>query len=329
MSYKRFMPINLLDSHSFLGCTGQALSSLFTIVKTEVQRGKEPWSKSHIALGSKAWMRGHVLGLLAQSFFLLSCLALRNYPTHTLTAGLLYCPSEAFLEWLWKRRTGERLFYLWLWTFLDERLEESWLQQEFFSPLFYSQTHHLQSHLRTRCPEKEMATHSGILAWKIPWTEEPAGYSPWGFKRVGHHLATKQPPSIHSPSIVRGNLCYSFGVMLNNLFVNMWIQSTNWFALGASEASSLRNSQVSLGEAWSQVKKSPRGQGQRGQNHERVIFEQMPRMETEPKGAQHPSPSCGHCGRFLRVTGPLASSPSKWLLSTAFCENSLNGVSVS
>ena len=31
--------------------------------------------------------------------------------------------------------------------------------------------------------EKEMATHSNILAWKIPWTEEPHGlYSPWGCK---------------------------------------------------------------------------------------------------------------------------------------------------
>ena len=28
----------------------------------------------------------------------------------------------------------------------------------------------------------EMATHSSILAWKIPWTEEPVGYSPWGLK---------------------------------------------------------------------------------------------------------------------------------------------------
>ena len=30
--------------------------------------------------------------------------------------------------------------------------------------------------------EKEMATHSSFLAWKIPWTEEPVGYSPWGCK---------------------------------------------------------------------------------------------------------------------------------------------------
>ena len=30
--------------------------------------------------------------------------------------------------------------------------------------------------------EKEMATHYSILAWKIPWTEEPLGYRPWGRK---------------------------------------------------------------------------------------------------------------------------------------------------
>ena len=30
--------------------------------------------------------------------------------------------------------------------------------------------------------EKGTATHSSILAWRIPWTEEPGGYSPWGHK---------------------------------------------------------------------------------------------------------------------------------------------------
>ena len=28
--------------------------------------------------------------------------------------------------------------------------------------------------------EEEMAIHSSILAWEIPWTEDLAGYSPWG-----------------------------------------------------------------------------------------------------------------------------------------------------
>ena len=30
--------------------------------------------------------------------------------------------------------------------------------------------------------EKEMATLSSVLAWRIPWTEEPGSYSPWGHK---------------------------------------------------------------------------------------------------------------------------------------------------
>ena len=34
--------------------------------------------------------------------------------------------------------------------------------------------------------EKEMATHSSILAWKIPWTEEPGGLQSMGSQRVGH-----------------------------------------------------------------------------------------------------------------------------------------------
>ena len=29
--------------------------------------------------------------------------------------------------------------------------------------------------------KKEMATHSSILAWKSPWTEEPGGCCPWGY----------------------------------------------------------------------------------------------------------------------------------------------------
>jgi len=32
--------------------------------------------------------------------------------------------------------------------------------------------------------EKEMATHSSILAWRIPWTEEPDGLQSMGFQRV-------------------------------------------------------------------------------------------------------------------------------------------------
>ena len=34
--------------------------------------------------------------------------------------------------------------------------------------------------------QKEMATHSRILAWEIPWTEEPGGLQSIGLQRVGH-----------------------------------------------------------------------------------------------------------------------------------------------
>ena len=34
--------------------------------------------------------------------------------------------------------------------------------------------------------EKGMATHSSILAWRIPWTEEPGGLQPMGWQRVRH-----------------------------------------------------------------------------------------------------------------------------------------------
>ena len=37
-----------------------------------------------------------------------------------------------------------------------------------------------------------MATHSSILAWKIPWTEEPGGLQSMELQRITHDLVTKQ-----------------------------------------------------------------------------------------------------------------------------------------
>ena len=36
------------------------------------------------------------------------------------------------------------------------------------------------------CLEEGLAAHSSILAWRIPWTEEPSGLSSMGSPRVGH-----------------------------------------------------------------------------------------------------------------------------------------------
>ena len=37
--------------------------------------------------------------------------------------------------------------------------------------------------------EREMATHSSILAWRIPWTESLVGYGPWGLPELGKNGA--------------------------------------------------------------------------------------------------------------------------------------------
>ena len=44
----------------------------------------------------------------------------------------------------------------------------------------------VQSLCREDPLEKGMATHSSILTWKIPWTEEPDGLQPMGLQGVGH-----------------------------------------------------------------------------------------------------------------------------------------------
>ena len=40
--------------------------------------------------------------------------------------------------------------------------------------------------------EKDMATHSSILTWETPWTEEPGGLHSMGSQRIRFDLATKQ-----------------------------------------------------------------------------------------------------------------------------------------
>ena len=44
--------------------------------------------------------------------------------------------------------------------------------------------------------EEEMATHSSILAWRIPWIEESDGLQPTGFQRVGHDWIDLAPTHI-------------------------------------------------------------------------------------------------------------------------------------
>ena len=64
--------------------------------------------------------------------------------------------------------------------------------------------------------EEGMATHSCILAWRIPQTEEPGGYSPWGRKESDKTETTKHKHTerIYANSLKYSELLFFFGVKL-------------------------------------------------------------------------------------------------------------------
>ena len=71
-------------------------------------------------------------------------------------------------------------------------------EMEIFTPTRAQMVRRLSTMRETRVPslgqegllEKEMATHSSVLAWKIPWTEEPGRLHSMGSQRVEHNWAT-------------------------------------------------------------------------------------------------------------------------------------------
>ena len=56
------------------------------------------------------------------------------------------------------------------------------MAQQLNPPVPETQVMQVQSLGQEELLEKEMATHPSILAWKIPWTIEPGGYSHWAHK---------------------------------------------------------------------------------------------------------------------------------------------------
>ena len=58
-------------------------------------------------------------------------------------------------------------------------------EQKICLPMQETQERRVQSLVQDDPLEKEMATHSSILAWKIPWTEEPVRLQAMGLQRVG------------------------------------------------------------------------------------------------------------------------------------------------
>ena len=57
--------------------------------------------------------------------------------------------------------------------------------------------------------EKGMATHSSILAWRIPWTEKPGGLQSYGLQTGGHNWVTQHIHTLYMNTLVF--LRYNFG----------------------------------------------------------------------------------------------------------------------
>ena len=68
--------------------------------------------------------------------------------------------------------------------------------------------------------EKGMATHSSVLAWGIPWTEEPGGVQSMGWQRVGCDWATNTRSPIYSLSF------HSFVVVIVQWLSCVWLFAT-------------------------------------------------------------------------------------------------------
>ena len=72
--------------------------------------------------------------------------------------------------------------------------------------------------------EEGMATHSSILAWRVPWTEEPGGLQSLGLQRVRHNLMTQ-----HSTKNARGPLYSCIVLEGKELFHQSDLCKQPWF----------------------------------------------------------------------------------------------------
>ena len=97
--------------------------------------------------------------------------------------------------------------------------------------------------------KKEMATHSSILAWRIPWAEEPGGLQFMGSQRVGHDRATNTHSQTLSSEFSEGmyfwflTSFYFLTELLGNLEA---LYSTEWVSLASGPRHIVQHSSLSL-----------------------------------------------------------------------------------
>ena len=76
-------------------------------------------------------------------------------------------------------------------------------------------------------PEREMATHSSILAWKIPWTEEPGGLQSMGLQSVRRNQTTSL--SLLEGKLPQKNLHREVSINRNSTLNHHVFESTTFF----------------------------------------------------------------------------------------------------
>ena len=82
--------------------------------------------------------------------------------------------------------------------------------------------------------EKEMATHSSTLAWKIPWTEKPGRLQSMGSQRVGHDWVTSLSFTFHGPNIPGSDAILFFTALDFTSITShilTWVLFSLWFSL--------------------------------------------------------------------------------------------------
>ena len=98
-----------------------------------------------------------------------------------------FLPCHSFLLFGNITKKTQKVVLLWLFGLLGLK----WLSGK--EPACQCRRHRrwVRSQGRVDPLEKKMATHSGFLAWRIPWTEEPGGLQSRGLQRIRHDWVTK------------------------------------------------------------------------------------------------------------------------------------------
>ena len=157
--------------------------------------------------------------------------------------------------------------------------------------------------------EKEMATHSSILAWRIPWTEEPGRLQSLGSQRVRYNWATNTHTHTHTHTVWnhllserRGNQSQSEGMVYRRRFSSCTTVVLIWGNVCVVEPRFLLGRLKSLNQPWGQ-------HGRWQWLHEPFKHEQEVPQEVQKSTSSPNDPEAVGAGQHLVKTLPTDGGP--------------------